>query len=71
MTLGKPTKSSTEKSVRDIRRATRRKFSAEEKIRIVIEGLRVEESIAELYRKGIKSLEDRVMGAVESACSFG
>ena len=29
-----------EKLVRDIRRATRRKFSAEEKIRIVLEGLR-------------------------------
>ena len=32
-----------EKTVRDIRRATRRRFSAEEKIRIVLEGLRGEE----------------------------
>jgi transposase len=40
-----------EKLVRDIRRATRRKFSAEEKIRIVLEGLRGEDSIAELCRK--------------------
>jgi transposase len=32
-------KISTEKTVRDIRRATRRKYSAEEKIRIVLEGL--------------------------------
>lgn len=40
-----------EKTVRDIRRATRRKFSAEEKIRIVLEGLRGEETIAELCRK--------------------
>jgi transposase len=40
--------------MRDIRRATRRHFSAEEKIRIVLEGLRGEESIAELCRrKGI------------------
>ena len=39
------------KTVRDIRRATRRKFSAEEKIRIVLEGLRGEETIAELCRK--------------------
>lgn len=31
---------SAEKTVRDIRRATRRQFSAEEKIRIVLEGLR-------------------------------
>ena len=35
----------------DIRRATRRQFSAEEKIRIVLEGLRGEESIAELCRR--------------------
>ena len=38
---------STEKVVREIRRHTRRRFSAEEKIRIVLEGLRGEESIAE------------------------
>jgi hypothetical protein len=41
-----PQKDSAEKAVRDIRRKTRRKFSAEEKIRIVLEGLRGEESIA-------------------------
>ena len=40
-----------EKTVRDIRRATRRHHSAEEKIRIVLEGLRGEVSIAELCRK--------------------
>lgn len=37
--------------VREIRRKTRRKFSAEEKIRIVLEGLRGEETIAELCRR--------------------
>ncbi len=42
---------SAEKTVRDIRRATRRRFSAEEKIRIVLRGLRGEDSIAELCRK--------------------
>ena len=42
---------SADKTVRDIRRATRRKFSAEEKIRIVLEGLRGEETIVELCRK--------------------
>jgi hypothetical protein len=42
---------SAEEAVRDIRRATRRHFSAEEKIRIVLEGLRGEDSIAELCRK--------------------
>jgi len=49
-------KRSAEKTVRDIRRATRRKYSAEKKIRIVIEGLRGEDSIAELCRReGINS----------------
>jgi len=42
---------SAEKTVRDIRRATRCQYSAEEKIRIVLEGLRGEESIAELCRR--------------------
>ena len=45
------TKRSVEQTVRDIRRRTRKKYSAEEKIRIVLEGLRGEESIAELCRK--------------------
>ena len=47
---------SAEKTVRDIRRATRRKFSYEEKIRVVLEGPRGEDSIAELCRReGISS----------------
>ena len=41
---------SIEKTVRDIRRKTRRRHSTEEKIRIVLEGLRGEESIASLCR---------------------
>jgi len=40
-----------ESKVREIRRKTRRVYSAEEKIRIVLEGLRGEESIAELCRR--------------------
>ena len=40
-----------EKAVRDIRRKTRRRHSMEEKIRIVLEGLRGEESIASLCRR--------------------
>ncbi len=40
-----------ERTVRDIRRATRRRYSAEDKVRIVIAGLRGEDSIAELCRK--------------------
>ena len=43
-------KESAEKAVRDIRRRTRRRFFAEEKIRTVIESLRGEESIASLWR---------------------
>jgi len=37
--------------VKDIRRATRKQYSAEEKIRIVLDGLRGEHSIAELCRR--------------------
>ena len=48
--------SNTTKRVREIRRKTRRKFSSEEKIRIVLDGLRGESSIAELCRQeGINS----------------
>ena len=39
------------KTIREIRRATRRKFSVEEKIRILLEALRGEESISELCRR--------------------
>jgi transposase len=44
-------KVSSESVVRDIKRNTRRKFSSEEKIRIILEGLRGEASIAELCRR--------------------
>ena len=46
-----PVKEPAEQVVKDIRRATRRQFSAEEKIRIVLSGLRGEDSIAELCRR--------------------
>jgi len=53
----KQPKASIEQVVEDIRRATRRHYSTEDKIRIVLSGLRGEDSIAELYRKqGIPSL---------------
>jgi len=41
----------SEARVREIRRKTRRRYSSEEKIRIVLEGLKGEESIAELCRR--------------------
>ena len=41
----------SQRLVRDIRRATRKQYSAEEKIRIVLDGLRGEVSIAELCRR--------------------
>ena len=50
--MGKEGKDTTpEKVVRDIRRKMRRRFSVEQKIRIVLEGLRGEECIATLCRK--------------------
>ena len=49
----KPAKpqSTSERLVRDIRRATRKHYSAEDKIRIVLDGLRGEASVAELCRR--------------------
>ena len=46
-----PRKAPSEKVVKDIRRATRKRHSSEEKIRIVLDGLRGEDSIAELCRR--------------------
>ena len=44
-------KASAEETVKTIRRKTRRQYDAEEKIRIVLEGLRGEETVAELCRR--------------------
>jgi transposase len=49
--MSRTKKQSTEAAVREIRRRTRRKFAPEEKIRIVLEGLRGEQSISELCRR--------------------
>ena len=46
-----PDKAPAEQVLKDIRRQTRRQYSAEEKIRIVLEGLRGEENISELCRQ--------------------
>jgi transposase len=47
----RPVNQPAERVVKEIRRLTRRQFSAEEKIRIVLAGLRGEDSIAELCRR--------------------
>jgi len=44
-------KSTVEKRIKDIKRKTRRRFNTEEKIRIVLEGIKGESSIAELCRR--------------------
>ena len=49
--MSKERKQSTEAAVREIRRKTRRKFSPEEKVRIVLEGLRGEQSVSKLCRR--------------------
>jgi hypothetical protein len=66
-------KEPAEKVVQDIRRATRKHYSAEEKIRIVLEGLRGEDSIAELCSprgdraKSVLSLVERLPGGWQEA----
>ena len=51
-----PAKNNSEAIVRDIKRKTRKRYNAEEKIRIVLDGLRGEESIAAICRReGISS----------------
>lgn len=47
----KDSREAVEKAVRDIKRRTRRHFGAEDKIRIVLQGLRGEESVAEICRR--------------------
>lgn len=49
--MGTPKKSTPENFIKGIRRKTRRMFTSEQKILIVMEGLRAESSVAELCRK--------------------
>ncbi len=71
--MAKDEKVSAEAVVRDIRRQTRKKCSAEEKVRIVLERLRGEESIAELCRreginpKYVLQMEQGISGSRQSA----
>ena len=56
---------SADKHVKEIKRKTRRQFSAEEKIRIVLDGLRGESSISELCRR------EGIAGVVASPGDIG
>ena len=49
--MSEETTKEVEATVREIRRKTRKKYAAEDKVRIVLEGLRGEEKIAELCRR--------------------
>lgn len=49
--MARPKKQNPESIVREIKRKTRRKFSAEEKIRIILDGLKSDESIADMCRR--------------------
>jgi transposase-like protein len=60
-----PDKAPAEQVLKNIRRQTRRQYSAEEKIRIVLEGLRGEENISELCRReGIAAGRSRRRGTL-------
>jgi transposase len=61
-----PAKAPAEQVVKEIRRATRRQFSVEDKIRIVLEGLRGEDSIAVLCRR--EGIFQNLQRASDLAC---
>jgi hypothetical protein len=63
-----PQTSMAEKTIKDIRRATRKHHSLEEKIRIVLEGLRGEDSIAAIFRTTSKP-SDRQRWRIGRVCS--
>ena len=65
--MSKERKQSTEAAVREIRRRTRRKFSPEEKVRIVLEGLRGKQSISELCRREASPRTSTTAGARTSS----
>ena len=67
---------STEQVVREIHRHRRRRFSAEEKVRIVLEGLRGQDSVAELCRReglapSLYYARARVSGGGQEAAAGG
>ncbi len=62
-------KPSSERLVKDIRRATRKHYLAEDKIRIVLDGLRGEQSIAELCRRAAIAERRRLAGDTARAAT--
>jgi transposase len=56
------TKQSPESVVREIKRKTRRKFNSEERIRIILEGLKGEDSIAAICRREVEAGKQRLKG---------
>ena len=72
-----PAKTDSDAIARDIKRRTRKKYNAEEKISIVLEGLRDEESITAICRREgliptpVLPLEKRVPGGRQEAASGG
>jgi hypothetical protein len=63
-----PDKAPAEQVLKNIRRQTRRQYSAEEKIRIVLEGLRGEENISELCRREGITVAQRPCSSLERPC---
>jgi transposase len=66
----RPAKEPAEAVVKEIRRATRKHYSAGEKIRIVLEGLRGEDSIAELCRREGLCCTDRLVDVLSPPQAF-
>ena len=66
---GPPARVKSAAAVREIRRRTRRKFSAKEKIRIVLDGLRGEMSVAELCRRELNRGRTEAEAAAQE-CRF-
>ena len=64
--MSKVTKKTPESMIKDIRKNTRRIFSSEQKILIVMEGLRAEDSVSELCRKYANKHYYLVRGNLES-----
>jgi transposase len=64
-------KATSEKVVKDIRRAARKQCSAEKKIRIVLDGLRGEDSIAELCRREVFARNNPVGSCSEQVRGLG